>query len=94
MFGKRIQQVVCFKDGWEVVDLNYVSELFLIEADPQALVQSVVVLGVLNGDAAGLVHMGLDLKPEINIQTVRSLSHASFGMFMFHNHACVGSWVK
>lgn len=61
MFSEGIQQVVGFKDMWEVVDLNNVTKLFWVEVDVQALVQSVVVLGVLNADARRLVHMGLDL---------------------------------
>lgn len=61
MFSKRIQQVVRLKDGWEVVDLNYMAKLFRIEVDVEALVQSVVVLGVLNGDVPWLLQVGLDL---------------------------------
>lgn len=71
VFSERIQQVVRFEDGREVVDLNDVSKLFRIEAEVQALVQSVVVLGVLDGDAPWLVHMGLNLTatPKINVRT-------------------------
>lgn len=61
MFSKCIQQVIRFKDGWEVVDLNYMAKLFRIEVDVEALVQSVVVLGVLNGDVPWLLQVGLDL---------------------------------
>lgn len=37
------------------------AKLFRIEVDVEALVQSVVVLGVLNGDVPWLLQVGLDL---------------------------------
>lgn len=80
MFSEGIQQVVGFKDGWEVVDLNHVTKLFRIEVDVQALVQSVVVLGVLNGDVVGLVHVGLDLRAapgKQNVDETQEIQHTA-----------------
>lgn len=55
VFCESIQEVICFEQRWEVIDLDHMAELICVDA--HALVNGIIIVDVLDGKSRGFFQM-------------------------------------